>query len=155
MIDTIVLGDVQASQLQIDASTVLGTTQAQTLSASNSILLGKVTVQRRQAGCVRFSYLPIESESPRRFRCQPEAAAQASRVRPSFESVRYGAPALAQLSAACVQEIATGADDEGEMGAWHFLGTPQRLRSLRLALDEYLRFGLEAGVFLAPQGEQQ
>ena len=153
--DTIVLGDVQASHLRIDATTILGTTQAQTLSASNSILLGKVTVQRRQEGCVRFSYLPLESESPRRFRCQPEDAVQPSRVRPLFESVRYGDPALVQLAAACAAEITTGADDEGEMGAWHFLGAPLRLRNLRLALDEYLRFGLEAGVFLAPQGEQQ
>ena len=128
--------------------------QAQTLNASNSILLGPVAVQRRQEGCVRFSYLPLESESPRRFRCQPEDAAHAARVRPTFESIRYGDPALVQLAAACAPEIATGADDEGEMGAWHFLGAPLRLKNLRLALDEYLRFGLEAGVFLAPQGEQ-
>ena len=37
------------------------------------------------------------------------------------------------------------------MGAWHFLQAPQRMRNLRLALDEYLRFGLEAGVFLGLQ----
>jgi len=152
--DTIVLGDVQATHLRIEAATILGFTQAQTLNASNSILLGPVAVQRRQEGCVRFSYLPLESESPRRFRCQPEDAAHAARVRPTFESIRYGDPALVQLAAACAPEIATGADDEGEMGAWHFLGAPLRLKNLRLALDEYLRFGLEAGVFLAPQGEQ-
>jgi hypothetical protein len=44
-----------------------------------------------------------------------------------------------------------GADDEGEMGAWHFLQAPQRLRNLQLALDEYLRFGLEAGILIVPQ----
>ena len=55
------------------------------------------------------------------------------------------------LAATCPPEIATGADDEGEMGAWHFLQAPQRVRNLRLALDEYLRFGLEAGVFFGPQ----
>jgi hypothetical protein len=31
------------------------------------------------------------------------------------------------------------------------LQTPQRVRNLRLALDEYLRFGLEAGIFFATQ----
>jgi hypothetical protein len=36
------------------------------------------------------------------------------------------------------------------MGAWHFLQAPQRLRNLQIALDEYLRFGLEAGVIVAP-----
>ena len=125
--------------------------QAQTLHASNSILLGKVTVERRQEGCVRFCYLPFDSESPRRYRCQPEDATQAARVRPRFESVSYGEPAYAQLDRACAPEIVTGADDEGEMGAWHFVQAPLRLRNLRVALDEYLRFGLEAGVFIVPQ----
>jgi hypothetical protein len=37
------------------------------------------------------------------------------------------------------------------MGAWHFVQAPLRLRSLRLALEEYLRFGLEAGTFVVPQ----
>jgi hypothetical protein len=36
------------------------------------------------------------------------------------------------------------------MGAWHFLQAPQRLRNLQIALGEYLRFGLEAGVIVAP-----
>ncbi|HUR35920.1 MAG TPA: hypothetical protein VM032_19085 [Vicinamibacterales bacterium] len=151
VLESIVLGPVHAADTTIDASTVLGTTRAQTLAASNSILLGKVTVERRQEGCIRFSYLPLASESPRRYRCQPEDAAQASRVRPAFESTRYGDPALVQLGGDCAVEIATGADDEGEMGAWHFVQAPQRLRSLRLALDEYLRFGLEAGVMLVRQ----
>jgi hypothetical protein len=149
--DCIVDGDVAARDVAINASTIFGTTQAETLQASNSILLGPVTAARRQIGCVRFSYLPFESESPRRYWCQPESAAQAARVRPRFESVAYGEPAFAQLAGSGAPEIASGADDEGEMGAWHFLQTPLRLRNLRLALDEYLRFGLEAGVFLVPQ----
>jgi len=45
--------------------------------------------------------------------------------------------------------IRAGADDEGEMGALHLLHAPQRERNLRLRLDEYLRFGLEAGIFYA------
>jgi hypothetical protein len=34
------------------------------------------------------------------------------------------------------------------MGAFEMLMHPQRLANLRLGLEEYLRFGLEAGVFL-------
>ena len=41
----------------------------------------------------------------------------------------------------------TGADDEAEMGAFHDLFQPQRESNIRLRLREYLRFGLEAGVF--------
>jgi hypothetical protein len=52
---------------------------------------------------------------------------------------------FALLADACPVEIVTGAEDEGEMGAWHFVQAPLRLRTLELALEEYLRFGLEAG----------
>jgi hypothetical protein len=77
------------------------------------------------------------------------------RVRPAFESERHGDPALAQLATTCAPEIAGGADDEGEMGAWHFVQAPLRLRNLRRAIDEYLRFGLEAGVVLVPQSPRR
>ena len=35
------------------------------------------------------------------------------------------------------------------MGAGHYLYQPQRESNLRTRLDEYLRFGLEAGIFYA------
>ena len=41
----------------------------------------------------------------------------------------------------------TGADDEAEMGVFHDLFQPQRESNIRARLREYLRFGLEAGVF--------
>ena len=34
------------------------------------------------------------------------------------------------------------------MGAYHLLFAPQREGNLRIRIEEYLRFGLEAGVFL-------
>ena len=43
--------------------------------------------------------------------------------------------------------IRAGADDEAEMGAFHDLFQPQRESNLRTRLDEYVRFGLEAGIF--------
>ena len=151
LVDGIVDGDVEARALAVDASTILGATRAQTLAASNAIFVGRVQVERRQVGCVRFSYLPIDSEAPRRFHCQPVDAASAAAMRPHFVSIAFGHPAYAMLATTCPPEIATGAEDEGEMGAWHFLHAPQRVRSLRVALDEYLRFGLEAGILLAQQ----
>ena len=70
------------------------------------------------------------------------------RLRPQFTSRRYGQPAYAQLSIPCAEEIKTGAEDGSEMGAFCMLQQPQREANLRTALDEYLRFGLEAGIFL-------
>jgi hypothetical protein len=42
--------------------------------ASNCIFTGAVHVSRRQEGCMRFSFVPGDSITPRRYRCQPDAA---------------------------------------------------------------------------------
>jgi hypothetical protein len=139
---------VTAPATDIQASTVLGRVEARTLDAGNSIFTERVTVERRQSGCVRFCYLPLASTAPRRFRCQPASQEAAGRVVPRFASVGYGQPVYGQLSPSCPDEIARGAEDEGEMGAFHFLQQPRRIDNLRASLDEYLRFGLEAGIFL-------
>ena len=68
------------------------------------------------------------------------------RVRPQFTSLRYGDAGYCQLSRSCADEIRKGADDESEMGAFHDLYQPQRETDLRVRLDEYLRFSLEAGI---------
>lgn len=139
---------VVAPATGVDASTIVGGTLAESLDASNSIFTGGVIVQRRQTGCVRFSYLPAGSLVPRRFRCQPADGASTARVTPRFTSLTYGQPGYAQLAPACPGEISAGADDEGEMGAFQFLQQTQRIGSLQASLDEHLRFGLEAGLFL-------
>jgi hypothetical protein len=43
--------------------------------------------------------------------------------------------------------VRRGAEDESEMGALSSLKQPQREDDLRVRLDEYLRVGLEAGLF--------
>ena len=70
-------------------------------------------------------------------------------MRPQFTSLRYGNPAYLQLARRSAVEIRTGADDESEMGAYHHRHQPQRESNLQQALDEYLRFGREAGVLHA------
>ena len=70
-------------------------------------------------------------------------------MRPQFFSLRYGDPEYCQLGPLCAAEIRQGADDEAEIGAFHDLFQPQRETNLRVRLEEYLRFGLEAGVLYA------
>ncbi|HEU4421770.1 MAG TPA: phage tail protein [Pilimelia sp.] len=149
-------GDVDAvavaaedAHVEIEACTLLGRTLARSLAASNAILRGVVAVTRRQQGCVRFSFLPLESRAPRRHRCHPVDETAARSVAPRFTSIRPADPGFGQLASGCPVEILTGADDEGEMGAFHFLQQHRRLANLASQLDQYLRFGLEAGVFLA------
>jgi hypothetical protein len=151
----------------LERVTVFGPVHVRELELASEVLfVHPVTADRRQTGCVRFSYLPEGSQTPRRYRCQPDLALASrekelnllslpaaeyqrivNRLRPQFTSLRYGQPAFGQLAAACSDEIKTGAEDGAEMGVFCLLQQPQRLANLHIALDEYLRFGLEAGVF--------
>ena len=134
----------------VDRSTVIGPVFANEMPlASGSIFADPVWTLRRQAGCVRFCYLPPASQTPRRHRCQPADPRDASRIRPNFTTLRYGLAGYAQLGPAVPAEIAAGTDDGGEMGVFHDLYQYQRVANLRLRLDEYLRFGLEAGILFA------
>jgi hypothetical protein len=135
--------------------------------ASEVIFNSPVKVQQRQTGCVRFSYVPRRSQVPRCYRCQPDLALEErtkelgkdlsgaeqllirSRMRPTFTSTRYGDPYYAQLGHACADGIYTGAEDGSEMGAFSSLQQPQRATNLRIRLEEYLPFGLEAGLIYA------
>jgi hypothetical protein len=119
--------------------------------------------EKTQVGCVRFSYISLNSRTPRRFRCQPDLALSAlakklgrdllpnetayvlARVKPGFTSVHYGHPAYCQLSYHCPEEIKTGAEDGSEMGVFRHLRQPQRKANLRIRLEEYLPFGLKPG----------
>ena len=141
--------DAPTAHVEIEACTVLGRTVARSLAASNAILRGLVEVSLRQQGCVRFSYLPLESHAGRRHRCHPVDAAAARSVAPSFVSVDPADPGFGQLASSCPVELVAGADDEGELGAYHFLQQHRRVANLLSQLDQYLRFGLEAGVFFA------
>jgi hypothetical protein len=151
-------GNSSGGTLEIRNCTVIGRVWTLTMKlASNTIFLASdaaedswpapVVADQRQQGCVRFSYLPLESLVPRRYYCQPRSVEDATRVRPQFTSLRYGDAGYCQLSAICPVEIWQGADDEVEMGAFHNLYQPQRETNLRVRLREYLRFGLEAGIF--------
>ena len=71
------------------------------------------------------------------------------RVRPQFNSVRYGAPTYCQLAETCADEIKRGADDQSEMGVFHDLFQPQRTANLRARLDEYTPAATSAGIIFA------
>ena len=176
-------GDDFGGELTLMATTVLGKVASEMLAlVSDSILSARlaegdawsapVRAERRQHGCIRFSFVPRGSVTPRRYRCQPQLAVDeaadaaerasgtrltaaeydalfgrlARRLVPSFAARRYGRPDYLLLRPAAPVEIRTGAADESEMGAWHLLYAPQREANLRIRLAEYLRFALAAGV---------
>jgi len=140
-------GEKYGPPTTLERTTIIGTVFVKELvMASNVIFTNKVEPYIRQSGCVRYSYLPEESSRILRcYRCQPTP--DATQVYPGFTSLRYGNPGYCQLSRDCAAEIRQGADDKAEMGVFHDLYQPQRETNLRVRLDEYLSFGLEAGVF--------
>ena len=146
--------------VRVEGSTLDGPVAAYTLEASNTLFLAPVSVTVRQQGCVRFSFVPSGSVTPVRHRCQPELALEGiedadevrrirARIVPAFTSRAYPASGYYQLASATQREIAEGADDGAEMGAYSFLKQPQREANARTVVDEYLRAGLDAGIFRA------
>lgn len=134
--------------LSMSRCTVIGPVITRQLDlAENSLFVHPVTAERRQEGCARFSFFPEGSRTPRRHRCQPDGGP--SSLRPRFTSLRYGDPGYCQLTLDTPREIRRGAEDESEMGVFSSLRQPQREDGLRLRFEEYLRVGLEAGIFFA------
>ncbi|MFJ9415734.1 hypothetical protein ACIRPT_16390 [Streptomyces sp. NPDC101227] len=130
-------------------TTVIGEVHTHAVQlAENSIFTGRMHVARRGTGCLRFSYVPPGSRTPRRYRCQPDLAGpgDTARVRPLLRGERYGTPWYGQLAAGCAPEIGRGAEDGAEMGAYHDLYQPQREDSLRARLAEYTPAGTDAGI---------
>jgi hypothetical protein len=145
-----------AGELVLQACTVVGQVHTRLMRlASNCLFVSRLSAadpwpapvwaERRQEGCVRFSFVPEGSLVPRRHRCLPDA--EHPDVLPHFTSLRYADPGYAQLRSATDLVLREGADDGSEMGAMQVLHQPQREVNLRLRLDEYLRFGLHAGFF--------
>jgi hypothetical protein len=159
--DHVALSDATAAaaggRIEFEHCTVIGKIWTEQMDISNSILHARlapadtwpaaVHSERRQEGCVRYSFVPPGATTPKRVRCVPDAAHPD--VAPRFRTLRYARSGYAQLARGAPPEIAQGADDGGEMGAFVKLRLAQRVANLRAALPEQLRFGLEAGTFLA------
>ncbi len=144
--------------------------------AENSIFNHCLNVARRQIGCMRFCHVPYGCRTPRRYHCQPDLAAQAIedqlradavangnpapsdatvnaakkferlRVRPQFNTTRFGLPAYCQLTDTCADEIKNGADDDSEIGVFHDLFQPQREANLSARLDDFTPAGTDVGI---------
>ena len=168
IIDSTIIGKVHTWEMQLASNSIFASRLAE-----SDTWTAPVRSEKKQSGCMRFSYVPPGSRTPRRYRCQPDleiavqidqaekssstpiTQAQREAIRadveswlvPSFNASIYGVPSYGQLRSSCPAQIRTGADDEAEMGAFHKLYQPQRETNLRVRLDEYLRFGLEAGIF--------
>jgi len=169
-------GQVAFAEITILRSTVVGRVAAHAVrAAEDSIFASRLEVARRQIGCIRFSYVPSDSRTPRRYGCEPDgallrvdedimrldtpmsvserAALAAQRkaearesVVPRFQSIRYGSPAYLRLADYVSGRIRRGAHDESEMGVYHDLFEPQRHSLLSDRLAEFVPASCDAAV---------
>ena len=166
-------GSIAPVLFEVRRSTVIGEVRTHAISAADtSIFTGRLTVARRQTGCLRFCSVPAGSRTPRRFQCQPdlvtakmneaiehealpdgERAAlidtERRRVQPEFLSTRFGDPDYCRLADTNAPEILIGAEDESELGVFHDLFQPQREANLRARLNEYIPAGTSGTILFA------
>lgn len=142
---TVVDGDggpaIQApgARVELDAVTTLGETEVKELEASGCLLTARVSATLRQQGCVRYSYVAPLSSTPRRYRCIEAPV-------PTFMSTTRGDRAYALLADAAGVVLRTAGELGDELGAFRIVEATHREQNTAIALSEYLRVGIEAGV---------
>lgn len=116
-------GESSGGPLHIEDSTIIGRVRTLAMElASNTIFLAHgavpVDVTRQQEGCMRFSYVPHGSRTPRRYHCQPTEEdgkkQKAKHLEPQFTSLRYGHAGYCQLLQRSAVRTSQGADDEAQ-----------------------------------------
>lgn len=160
----------------IERTTIFGQSFFRSIELATEVIFTETLyTEERHKGCVRFSFVPHGSRTPRRYRCQPDfetekvirkakdrAKAEGiplgssdlddirTEIRawlvPSFRAEDYGMPGYAQLRITSPVQIRTGAEDGSEMGVFGHLKQPQRETNLGIRLNEYLPFGLVPGI---------
>lgn len=160
------------ASLNLDKCTVLGEINVFQACARDSIITGRFFSRRRQAGEIRFCYLPLTSHVPRRIGCQPDGVLAAvdddlkagfvdagtaqkllisepARVLPRFDSVDFGTPGYCRLALDAAAEISHGAEDDGELGAFHDLWLSRRIDDMTTRLAEFTPIGVDLDIVFA------
>jgi len=133
----------------LEYCTVLESLLSETLQASDSILPQKIRKDHvgfgdepPRSGCVRYSCVPehlmASAES------KPSMAVQTISVEQArFYESRFGEQGCAVLHPDTSDEIRFGAEDGGEMGAYHFQRYCLKERAVLDKLNDYMPIGIE------------
>ena len=130
--------DIKTGITHIERSTIFGSLVVHRLEASEALITGLVHVTDTQNGCFRFSAAKATSRVPHPF----ESVLFKEDTHHWFTSRRFGDPGYAQLSDTVPANIARGAENESEMGAFSKLLNPIKFAGLKTKIDEYMPFGL-------------
>ena len=125
-------GDVELRRV-----TLIGNAYVHRLHASEALVASLMNVTDTQNGCFRFGAAAQGSRLPHAYQSHV-----LSNSRSQFESLRFGHPGYARLRPSAPETIRCGAENGGEIGAFHALLEPIKLKSLKAKVDEYAPFGL-------------
>ncbi len=125
--------------LVMDRCTVLGPLRVQQVDISDSILRHPVLAGERFQGCIRYSMLAPGGQTPRKHRVVRDPF-------PRFVTFDRRDPAYLRLSRETVSQIAAGASDGGEMGAFNSARIAEIERAVLRRLSEHTPAGLRTGM---------
>ena len=159
--DAVTAPDLDATLCNV---TILGPSRFRSLEGTNVIFAAPVTVTRSQSGCLRYSFVPPGSATPRHFRCQPDLAFAAvamvkgapltepekrhlaQATAPLFLDTSLDEPTVAMFHPRCPDAIRAGGEGDTEMGAFSDMAEALRRANLTSLFDDYVPFGLTAGL---------
>lgn len=148
---------------QLVHCTVLGETHLERLWASDCLFIGDLIDVKcgREETCLRYSRLPdlaalsgcIAKDNPNNTTDDPNFVRLYFRdgekcvLRPAV----FGEPGCGVLDLTTSSAIRRGAEDEGEMGAYHHLYHSAQLRAVKLKLRDFLPLGQEIAIRYDPR----
>jgi hypothetical protein len=127
------------AEIDLERVTVVGGVAARVLHASEVIFTDEAIVADRFRGCVRYSRVTSASVLPRVHRVVQD-------VPLAFVSRSRHAPAHLRLAANADRRVVAGAEDGGEMGAFHDVHLAMRYEGYRRRLEESTPAGLITGI---------
>jgi len=145
--------------------TVMGTLDLARLNASDCLFADLSDTLKCEAAetCVRYSRLtPPPGSKACLLRASPANTATTPRFTHRWLTTvesdqactlrlpQYGEPGYGVLDTTAAQDIASGAEDEGEMGAYHHKFYAASLRALQKKLTNYLPLGQEIALIYDP-----
>jgi hypothetical protein len=130
---------VADGEVHLERATVIGTVACRVVHASETIFDDDVTVTDRFRGCVRYSRVTSASVLPRIHRV-------VSDVPLLFVSRNRHHPGHLRLAQTAARAVLAGAEDGGEMGAFHDVQLALRYEGYRRRLEESTPAGLITGI---------